>query len=126
MPIKHRFKHVLKALLISHLLLLYPVMISAQQAETTAGNVKYEYCELVGRQKFLSTKVVVSVDYGEARGFFKDTRVRDEVSGKVQSFNSMIDALNYLGENGWEFVQAYTLTNQEQNIYRWLLKKRKQ
>jgi hypothetical protein len=37
----------------------------------------------------------------------------------------MIDALNYMGKNGWEFVQAYVVTTQNQNVYRWLLKKRK-
>ncbi|MFN5208802.1 MAG: hypothetical protein ACK5D8_04855 [Bacteroidota bacterium] len=125
MTTKKTIKHLLAALFIYQLFMLYPSLLRAQNGETRTDNVRYEYCELVGRQKFLSTKVVVSVDYGEARGFFQDTRVRNEVTGKVQSFNSMIDALNYLGESGWEFVQAYTLTNQEQNIYRWLLKKRK-
>lgn len=86
---------------------------------------KFVYCELVGIQKFLSTKVTVSVDYGEERGFFQDTRMRDEQTGKVQSFNSMVDALNYMGNNGWEFEQAYVVTMGQQNVYHWLLKKKK-
>lgn len=85
---------------------------------------KHVYCELVGIQKFLSTKVTVSVDYGEERGFFQDTRMRDEQTGKVQSFNSMVDALNYMGNNGWEFEQAYVVTMGQQNVYHWLLKKK--
>lgn len=44
---------------------------------------------------------------------------------KIKSFNSMIDALNYMGEDGWEFVQAYIVTTGEINVYHWLLKKRK-
>lgn len=91
----------------------------------TANASRFVYCELVGTQKLFSTKVTVQVDYGEERRFFKDTRMRDEQTGKVQSFNSMVDALNYLGESGWEFVQAYVVTVGQQNVYHWLLKKEK-
>lgn len=84
----------------------------------------YTYCELLGTQKFLSTKVNVSIDYGQSKSFFEDTRIRDEESGKVKNFNSMVDALNYMGEKGWEFVQAYIVTIAEQNVYHWLLKRK--
>lgn len=85
---------------------------------------KFVYCEIVGTQKLFSLQVTVSVDYGQERGFFQDNRMRDE-SGKVQSFNSMVDALNYMGSMGWEFVQAYTVTSGQQNVYHWLLKGKK-
>lgn len=96
-----------------------------QTNQDTTSVFKFVYCELVGTQKFLSTKVTVSVDYGEERSFFQDTRMKDEQTGKVQSFNSMVDALNYMGNNGWEFVQAYIVTMGQQNVYHWLLKKKK-
>jgi len=99
-------------------------LISSVFAQTTPST-KFVYCELVGTQKLLSTKVTVSVDYGEERSFFQDTRMRDEQTGKVQSFNSMVDALNYMGNNGWEFVQAYVVTTGQNNVYHWLLKKEK-
>ena len=97
----------------------------SQDSPESANASKFVYCELVGTQKLFSTKVTVQVDYGEERKFFKDTRMRDEQTGKVQSFNSMVDALNYLGESGWEFVQAYVVTVGQQNVYHWLLKKEK-
>lgn len=90
--------------------------------DTTATASKYIYCELLGVQKFLSTKVIISIDFGEYRGLFQDTRMRDD-SGKVQSFNSMVDALNYMGKYGWEFSQAYTVSSGQQHVYHWLLKK---
>ena len=86
----------------------------------------YVYSELIGTQKVLSTKVNVSIDYGEETSLFKDTRLRDEETGKVPAFNSMVDALNYMGNNGWEFVQAYTITGQGGNVYHWLLKIKKE
>lgn len=52
---------------------------------------------------------------------------RVEVNGgkaKRKIFNSMIDGMNYMGKLGWEFVQAYTVTVGEQNVYHWLLKKK--
>ena len=87
---------------------------------------KFVYCEIVGTQKFLSTKVIVTVDYGEERAFFQNMAIKDEETGKAQSFNSMVDALNYMGSKGWEFVQAYVVSTGTNNysVYHWLLKKK--
>lgn len=35
----------------------------------------------------------------------------------------MVDALNYLGESGWEFGQAYVIMMGQRNVDHWLLKK---
>lgn len=107
------------------LLIGFSTSVYSQTTTDTLTTSKYVYCELVGMAKFLSTKVTVSVDYGEERSFFQDTRMRDEQTGKVTSFNSMVDALNYMSTKGWEFVQAYVVTTGNQNVYRWLLKKKK-
>lgn len=91
----------------------------------TADTTKYQYCELVGTQRFLSVKVTLAVDFGEEKDFWIDRRLRDEQTGRVKIFNSMVDGLNYMGDDGWEFVQAYTVTVSQQNVYHWLLKKRR-
>jgi hypothetical protein len=67
--------------------------------------------------------VTVSVDYGDKTGMFQDTRVRDEQTGKVEKFNSMVDALNYMSEKGWKFENAYAITTGSQNVYHFLLKR---
>jgi hypothetical protein len=92
-----------------------------------ADTVKYEYCELVGTSRpFSNGKVTIAVDFGEERSYWKDPRMKDEQTGKLKIFNSMVDALNYMGRDGWEFVQAYAVTmGQSQHVYHWLLKKRK-
>jgi hypothetical protein len=97
----------------------------AQTEQTQSKEPKFGYCELVGTQKLFSQKLTIAVDFGEAKNIWKDNRVKDEVTGKVQVFNSMVDALNYMGEDGWEFVQAYIVTLGQQNVYHWLLKKQK-
>ncbi len=48
--------------------------------------------------------------------------------GKPISFNSMVDAMNYMGSLGWKFEQAYVVSMPStmgggQNVYHWLLSK---
>ena len=76
-------------------------------------NVFKFYYDMRGKQK-------------SGKSFFKDNRMIDEQTGKVQTFNSMVDALNYMGNDGWEFVQAYIVTVGQSNVYHWLLKKQKE
>ncbi len=86
----------------------------------------YIYAQLLGTGKFLSSKVSVEVDFGQETGYFnwKDSnRIVDPKTGKPVEFNSMVDAMNYMGALGWEFMQAYVVTVSSQNIYHWLLRK---
>ena len=82
------------------------------------------FCELVGTQNLLG-KTIVSVDFGQT-SLFSDNRMVDE-NGDVFKFNSMIDAMNYMGALGWEFEQAYVVTHNygksATNVYHWLLSK---
>lgn len=84
----------------------------------------FVYCELVGTTNFAQTKVTVEIDFGQARKVFeRNQRLLDE-KGKPIKFNSMIDAMNYMGRMGWEFVQAYVATEGKSNVYHWILKKK--
>ena len=85
------------------------------------------YCEIVGTQK-LNLKVKVEVDFGQnstTKGWRSNKLLVDE-NGKAIEFNSMVDAMNYMGELGWKFAQAYTITHTgvgAQNVYHFLLYK---
>lgn len=81
-------------------LAIYANTAIAQSDEPLSNESKFVYCQLVGTQKILSTKISISVDFGEAKNMWKDNRLKDEITGKVQVFNSMVDALNYMGEDG--------------------------
>lgn len=89
------------------------------------------FCEIVGTARFLSNNVTVTIDYGQHNGFFssvysRKNRIVDE-EGKAISFNSMIDALNYMAKLGWDFEQAYCISIGEgkmvENVYHYLLSK---
>lgn len=85
---------------------------------------KYDYAEIVGTSKFMSNKVTVAIDFGEGSKFFADNRYKDE-SGKPVVFNSMIDAMNYMGDRGWEFVQAFAVSvGNNGSVYHFVLKKK--
>lgn len=101
--------------------LLVCVDLKAQQS-IELDSMQYLYCQLVGKGKFMSNKVTVIVDFGQINRLWSDQRLRDE-NGKVITFNSMVDAMNWMGVRGWEFVQAYVITVGSQNVYHWLLKK---
>jgi hypothetical protein len=107
--------------------IIFIALFLMQTILTVAQEIKvpdHTYCELLGSRKLLSTKVSVSIDYGQETTFFQDNRIRDEETGKVKNFNSMVDALNCMSEKGWEFVQAFVVTEGNQNVYHWLLKRR--
>lgn len=97
---------------------------TAPAATTTvpAATRTEEYCMVLATQKFMSTKVTIAIDYGQERKFFSDNRYKD-AEGKVQAFNSVVDALNFQNSQGWEFVNAYVITVSGQNVYHYLMRR---
>lgn len=82
-----------------------------------------QYCEIVATPRLLSAKVTIDIDYGDERSFWKDNRLKDE-EGKLKKFNTVIDALNYLGKSGWKLVNAFPVTvGSNSNVYHYVFKK---
>lgn len=106
-------------LLIFAILLTVPLF--AQDTTSVSTKEAYLYAEIIGTSKLLSNKVTVSIDFGQNTKFMEDTRLRDD-AGNVIVFNSMVDAMNWMGAEGWEFLQAYVVTIGQSNVYHWLLK----
>lgn len=107
-----------KILLLS--ILLLATFQSFSQSDTS--NVE-QYCEVVATPRLLSTKVTIDVDFGERRSIWKDNRLKED-DGKLKKFNTVIDALNYMGNDGWKLVNAfpvYTSTNTQ--VYHYVFKK---
>jgi len=66
---------------------------------------KHVYCQIIANEKFLSNKVTVELDFGQKMNFFSNNRLKDE-NGKTVVFNTVVDAMNYMGKRGWEFGQS--------------------
>lgn len=88
------------------LFLLLLVMASLQSFAQDTTRVE-QYCRLVAQNRLLSNRVNIDVDYGEERRLFSDNRLRDEETGKLKKFNTVVDALNYMGSQGWVLVNAF-------------------
>jgi len=108
--------------------LFLSLMLKAQTVnEIPIKDIDVEYVQIVGYTKLLSTKLAIQIDFGQKSKFFsygKQTTVRDE-NGKTLEFNSMIDALNFMSKNGFDFVNAYVITAGNENVYHYLLRSRK-
>lgn len=106
---------------------LFTVELYSQEPEETQDTVKYSYCQIVGTSRFMSHKVTIEIDFGQFRSIWADNRLKDPKTGERIVFNSMIDALNFMGNQGWEFVQAYAfwMGDNSGNVYHYLLKKSK-
>lgn len=101
--------------------LSFGITTTASAEETT----QRVYAELLGTgTNFLNLNknVKVSVDLGQFQSATKAYTLLDE-NGKDIKFNSMVAAMNYMGERGWKFIQAYVVTVSNQNVLHWLLYK---
>lgn len=106
-------------LLVSFLMFTFSSVASAEEPTQRV------YAELLGTgTNFLNLNknVKVSVDLGQFQSATKAYTLLDE-NGKDIKFNSMVAAMNYMGERGWKFVQAYVVTVSNQNVLHWLLYK---
>jgi hypothetical protein len=82
-----------------------------------------EYCIIVGTTQMFSTKVKITVDFGEERSFWGGRDYITDETGNVVKFNSMVDALNYMNSIGWQFVSAYPMVSNQGTCYHYLMKR---
>lgn len=98
--------------------------ISANASAQSDSTLVEQYCELVAQNRIFSNKVTIDVNFGEERKFFSgDNRVKDDI-GNIKKFNSLTDALNYLGKQGWKLVNAFPVTEADNiAVYHFFFKK---
>lgn len=87
------------------------------------GSLDIKFVEIVAAAKFMSQKVTVQVDYGQKYKMGQLQKIKG-IDGKNKVFMSVVDALNYMDKNGWDFVTNYVVTEQNQNVYHYLFKKK--
>jgi hypothetical protein len=104
--------------------IVFICLIMAFKANAQQDTTRVEqYCEVVATARILSNKVTIDIDYGEERSIWKDNRLRED-NGKLRKFNSVIDAINYLGKTGWRLVNAFPVsTGNGPMVYHYVFKK---
>ena len=91
--------------------------------EVNINDLDIQYVELVGRSKLNPTKIKVIVDYGQPFSF-KSQAIRG-AAGEKAAFNSMIDAMNFMDANGWEFVSTYVIATETEITTHYILQRSK-
>ena len=113
------FKNIMmKRLTLLALLIIGFLSVSAQEKYTA-------YADLLGRYKGdFSMKVKARVDFGQNVSFWKqgEMKIVDE-NGKEMVFNSMIDAMNFMGRRGWRLMQTYAVRGSYETVHHWILAK---
>lgn len=89
------------------------LLLFSQEKDSIDYKKQYVYCELGGVLIPITNKMEVWIDFGEP--LTKKT--------KPVIFNSMIDALNSMAKQGWEFVNAYAYPANSHNVYCYVLRK---
>jgi len=92
--------------------------------ETLFKDMNVKYVRLIETGRALDNQVNIQLDFGQKNKRL-DLRDRQIVNkyGAPKTFNSIMDALNYMVENGFEFVSAYSVATTEQVSHHYLLKK---
>ncbi len=98
---------------------LISTLISNAQSDTSKVE---QYCQVIATPRLLSNKVTIDIDYGEEKSFWHDTRLKTD-AGKLKKFNTVIDAINYMGREGWIFMNAYPVRMGETEIYHFAFKR---
>ena len=108
----------MKKIVISGIILLSSV-VSIAQADTTKVE---QYCQVIATPRLLSNKVTIDIDFGEEKSFWRDSRLKTD-GGKIKKFNTIIDAINYMGREGWIFINAFPVRMGETEIYHFAFRK---
>jgi hypothetical protein len=107
-----------------HILILGIIFFSSLQSFSQKDTSWVEqYCEVVATPRILSSRVTIDIDYGEERSIWRDNRVKAD-DGRLKKFNTTMDALNYMGKDGWTLVNAFPVFSANTQVYHYVFKKR--
>ncbi len=93
----------------------------ATQAQNDTTRVE-QYCQVIATPRILSNKVTIDLDFGEVKSIWRDNRLKND-EGEITKFNTVIDALNYMGRQGWVFINAYPVAYGTNTVYHFAFRK---
>lgn len=87
-------------------------------------NEKIEiFCDLISRKKFLGTDETIAINYGKRDDVWVDEKIYTLITKDLKKYNSIIDALNYMGSEGWKTINSYSTSRESYTIEHYILKK---
>ncbi len=100
---------------------IFLISTLVSNAQTDSSKVE-QYCQVIATPRLLSNKVTIDIDFGDEKSFWRDNRLKTE-GGRLKKFNTIIDAMNYMGKEGWIFINAYPVRIGETEIFHFAFKK---
>jgi hypothetical protein len=106
------------------------MIFSTAQSQTVDGvplsEINVNFIEFNPVGKLFSTKVRIRVDFGQdrSRGRINDSQITDS-DGKAIEFNSLVDALNFFDQLGYEFLESNRSHSENIDVNQYLLKRKK-
>ena len=88
-------------------------------------DIDIKYIEIVGSPRSMSSKMNIEIEFGQKGNLIgsQNTKIKDE-NGERVLFNSMIDALNFMDENGYKYLDSYVTTFNKIHTYHYILIKK--
>jgi hypothetical protein len=85
----------------------------------------YYYCELVRNPASVANGITIHIVFGDSSGFYNEEQ-QYKIDKRLEKLGTMVDAMNLMDKEGWEFVQAY-LATESLNTFttRWLLRRKR-
>ena len=113
--------------LVIAIVLISTIVNSQTVNDIPLKDINVEYVQIVGTSKPFSNKLTIEIDFGQDVKYWQvgksELQLKDK-NGKKIEFNSMIDALNFMSKNGYEFVDSYAISLGQTNVYHYILKKK--
>ena len=81
------------------------------------------FCDLISTRKFLGREENITIDYGTRDSLWTSDKMFSLVPSDLKKYNSVIDALNYMGSEGWQEISSYSTSHNSYIIKHYVLKK---
>lgn len=91
-------------------------------AQSLNGEKYPVYCEVEGYNAMGIGKLKVLLDFGNVPSGKQSESIYGD-DGKKMKFNTVIDAINYMGKRGWVVKSNYMITSSTKNVLHFLLEK---
>ena len=81
------------------------------------------FCDLISIRKFLGTKEDISINYGNRDSLWTSDKMFTLLASDLKKYSSVIDALNYMGSEGWKEISSYSTSHNSYIVKHYVLKK---
>ena len=106
------------------LVLMLMTSFCSYAQQISADSLNEQFCILRTSYNLdFSSKISIDVYYGQERKFGSINLLKDDETGKAKKFNSIADALNFLGRQGWKLVIAVPVIADKTSSTEYIFKK---